>query len=312
MKTTATVVLPQILHPVYKKLEWAAAGTLFAALWASASTATKIGLTAAQPLVIAVVRFGLAAAILLLTAHVLLRKRLPAKKEWSRLAVYGGLNIAVYLGLYVVAMQTVTAGIGTLAVASNPVFMSFLSVLFFRKSLTLPVVLAIVVCSVGILCAAWPLLGTASVSAKGLLLLLAGMLSYSAAAIYFSAKEWNGLSLLAINGWQTFLGGLFLLPFALYFYRPDANHFNFTYWFSVAWLAIPVSIAAVQLWLWLLQKNAVKAGLWLFLCPLFGFAFAAWVMKDAISLYTIAGVLSVTGGLLLSKLNERKNEAMFD
>jgi drug/metabolite transporter (DMT)-like permease len=80
----------------------------------------------------------------------------------------------------------------------------------------------------------------------------------------------------------------------------------------VAWLSVPVSIFAVQLWLWLLQVNAVRAGLWLFLCPLFGFMIAAWLLKDEISWYTIAGVFMVIVGLLLSKLNNKRNEVVFD
>ena len=68
----------------------------------------------------------------------------------------------------------------------------------------------------------------------------------------------------------------------------------------------------MQFWLWLLQTNAVRAGLWLFLCPLFGFVFAAWWMNDTISVYTIAGVLLVIAGLLLSKINAKKNEVVFD
>ncbi|RYZ30443.1 MAG: DMT family transporter [Chitinophagaceae bacterium] len=292
----------------YKNWQWFVAGFFFALLWASASTATKIGLTAAQPLVIAVVRFGTAALVLLFVTHLVKKSRLPAGAEWKQLAIYGFLNITIYLGVYAIAMQTVTAGIGTLAVASNPVFMSFLSVFFLRKKLTKRLVFSIAVCTIGVLCAAWPLFGTAAVEPKGLLLLFASMLSYSAGAIYFSAKKWNGLSLLTINGWQTFFGGIFLLPFALFFYQHSANHFNVVYWLSVEWLAILVSVFAVQLWLWLLQRNAVRAGLWLFLCPLFGFAFAAWLMNDAITLYTVAGVLLVTSGLLLSRLTEKKTK----
>ncbi|MBB1286406.1 DMT family transporter [Flavisolibacter sp. BT320] len=298
-------------HPP-KKWAWFAAGFLFAALWASASTATKIGLTTAQPLVIAEVRFAIAAVLLLFTAHVVLKQQLPQRSLWKPLAIYGLLNITVYLGLYVVAMQTVTAGIGALAIASNPVFISFLSVFALKKRLRLTVILSILVCTLGVLCAAWPLLGSAAVTAKGLLLLLAGMLSYSAGAIYFSARDWNGLSLLAINGWQTALGGLFLAPLAIYFYQPAANKLNAVFWLSDSWLAIPVSIAAVQLWLWLLQKNAVGAGLWLFLCPLFGFVLAAWLVKDPISSYTVAGILLVVAGLFLSKRNKVKNEVVFD
>ncbi len=294
------------------KFQWLAAGLLFAALWASASTATKIGLAVAQPLVIAVVRFGAAAIIMLIIAHVIRRQRLPKGKEWKQIAIYGLLNITIYLGCYVVAMQTITAGIGALAVATNPVFISFLSVFFLKKKLSLMVLLSIIVCTGGVICAAWPLFGSAAVTLEGLLILLFSMLSYSVAAIYFSSKEWNGLSLLTINGWQTLLGGLFLLPVAVFFYNGDANHFNKTFWLAVGWLAIPVSIFAVQLWLWLLQRNAVRAGLWLFFCPLFGFVFAAWWMKDEISVYTIAGMLLVIGGLLLSKINAKRNEVVFD
>lgn len=285
---------------------WIAAGILFAILWASASTATKIGLAIAQPLMIAVVRFGVASTIMLTWSHIVKGNRLPQKKEWKQLTVYGLLNITVYLGFYVIAMQTVTAGIGALAVATNPVMISFLSVFFLKKKLTLPVVLAIALGVVGVGCASWPLLGEATVTTKGLLILLFSMLSYSVGAIYFSAQEWNNLPLFTINGWQTLIGGLLLLPVALFFYSKPLNHFNKTFWSAVLWLAIPVSIVAAQLWLWLLQTNAVKAGLWLFLCPLFGFAIAAWLMKDSISIYTIAGVALVVIGLVIAQRNAKK------
>lgn len=289
-----------------KKIKWFLAGLLFAALWASASTATKIGLAVAQPLVIALMRFGVASSIMLLVSHAVKRYRLPRGREWGQLIVYGLLNITIYLGCYVIAMQTVTAGIGALAVATNPVFISFLSVFFLKKKLSAPVMLAIVICSAGVVCAAWPLFDEAVVTTQGLLILLFSMLSYSVGAIYFSAKDWGGLHLLTINGWQTLLGGVMLLPFTVIFYSGRLNHFDGTFWSAVLWLAIPVSIVAVQLWLWLLKTNAVKAGLWLFLCPLFGFVFAAWLMKDSISIYTVAGVAMVIAGLLISQKKEKQ------
>jgi len=300
-----------MLH-INKNLSWFIAGIIFAVLWASASTATKLGLTVAQPLIIAEVRFALASIIMLFIAHVILRKRLPINGEWKQLVMYGLLNISIYLGLYVVAMQDITAGIGALAVATNPVFISFLSVFFLKKKLHYSLILAIVVCTLGVVCASWPLLGNASVSVKGLLILLLSMLSYSIGAIYFSSKQWNGLSLLTINGWQTMIGGLFLLPVTFFFYNGSGNQFNNRFWLSVAWLAIPVSIFAVQLWLWLLQLNAIRAGLWLFLCPLFGFMIAALIMHDSINAYTIVGVLLVIVGLFLSKIKIKTSEVFLD
>ncbi|HRD59179.1 MAG TPA: DMT family transporter [Ferruginibacter sp.] len=298
--------------PANSSIKWLIAGLLFAILWPSASTATKAGLTVAQPLVIAIVRFALAAAIMLFVAHIVKGYRLPLATEWKQIAIYGLLNISIYLGCYVVAMQTVTAGIGSLAIATNPVFISFLSVFFLKHKMQWPLLLSLIICSLGVICASWPLFGNASVTVGGLLLLLFSMLCYSTAAIYFSSKNWNGLSLLTINGWQTFLGGLFLLPLALWFYQPDQNHFDKTFWISVSWLAIPVSIIAVQIWLWLLSINPVRAGLWLFLCPLFGFIIAACFMGDKINYYTIAGIVLVLLGLLLSKINIKKREIFFD
>lgn len=273
----------------------------FAFLWPSAAAATKIGLHFAQPLVIAEVRFWMASVIMLFIAHVLNRERLPAGMEWKQLAWYGLLNISIYLGLYVVAMQSVSAGIGTLAVATNPIFISLLSVLFLKKPLTASLVISIGICLVGVLVAAWPLFRGAEVTAVGLITLFCGMLSYSGGSIYFSAQSWNGLSRLTINGWQTLLGGIFLLPVALFFYKPTGNHFSSQFWFSVSWLAIPVSILAVQLWLRMLQINPVRAGLWLFLCPVFGFLIAAWLLHEPINAYTLCGMVLVFAGLLLSR-----------
>ena len=194
-----------------KRYTWLAAGLLFAALWASASTATKLGLTVAQPLVIAVVRFGSAAAIMLFIGHILQKRRLPSGKEWKQIAIYGLLNITIYLGFYVIAMQSVTAGIGALATATNPVFISFLSVFFLKKPLKGSVILSIIVCMAGVVCAAWPLFDGAAVTTKGLLILLFSMLSYSVAVIsfffpameraFFICYQW----LANITGWVVFI-----------------------------------------------------------------------------------------------------------
>ena len=274
---------------------------MFAFLWASASTATKIGLDEAQPLVIAVVRFAIAGMIMILFAHLIGRQRLPSGREWKFVTVYGLLNITIYLGCYVIAMQHVTAGIGALSIATNPLFISFLSVFFLKKKLKATIIIALFLGTGGVIVASWPLLKDAAITTSGLLLLLFSMLSYSAGAIYFSAKDWNNLNLLTINGWQTLIGGLLLLPFTLISYKQGHNHFNFKFWGSVLCLAIPVSIFAVQLWLWLLKTNTVKAGLWLFLCPVFGFAIAAVVLNDPISSYTLIGIVLVLTGLFLAQ-----------
>ena len=271
----------------------------FAILWPSASTATKAGLQVAQPFVISIARFFVAGGLMLFTTHIVLRKRLPQKNEWKQLAVYGLLNITLYLGLYVLAMQQVSAGLGSLAVATNPVFINLIATLVFGHTIRLLTIASIILCTLGVILAAWPLFENSFATPTGLLLLLASMLVYSAGVIYFSKCNWNNLHILTINGWQTILGGLFLLPVMMATYKKTANVFNIKFAASVLWLAVPVSIVAVQLWLYLLKDNAVKASFWLFLCPVFGYIIAGLVMQEPVGWFTLAGMAFVLTGLYL-------------
>jgi len=236
---------------------------------------------------------------MLFITHIFLRNRLPQKKEWGQLAVYGLLNISLYLGLYVIAMQQVSPGLGTLAVATNPVFINLLAMLFFRQPIRLNNITGLLLCTGGVLLAAWPLLQNSTATPAGLLILLISMLAYSGGVLYFSRCKWSGLHVLTINGWQTLLGGLFLVPFLLFTYRSSKNTWDLRLVESILWLALPVSIVAVQLWLLLLRSDAVKASFWLFLCPISGYIIALLFMNEHIGLYTVTGMALVLTGLWL-------------
>ncbi len=90
------------------------------------------------------------------------------------------------------------------------------------------------------------------------------MLAYSFGAVYYSQIDWK-LSRTAINGWQVFNRRNLTHTISVRF-SFQAEHLRFKILASIGWLVIPVSVGAVQLWLYLLKKDAVKASLWLFLC----------------------------------------------
>ena len=271
----------------------------FAILWSSASVATKIGLQSAQPFVIAVARFFIAGFIMLFITHIIKGNRLPQKKEWLQLSIYGLLNVSIYLGLYIIAMQNISAGLGSLAVAVNPVFIALIAAVWLSQKIRFQNILSLVLCFAGVMLAAYPLLKNSYATPGGILLLLVSMVAYSVGTVYYARVTWNGLPILTINGWQTIIGGVFLLPVLAITYQHDKNLFDAKYWQSVLWLAIPVSIGAVLLWLYLIKQNAVKASYWLFLCPIFGFAMARLIMNEPVNLFTAAGVLLVLAGLYI-------------
>ncbi|MEN2487104.1 EamA family transporter [Flavobacterium sp. B11] len=281
-------------------------GIIFAFLWASASTATKIGFHFAQPFVISIFRFLIAGSIMLVISHVIMAKRLPQKKEWIQISIYGLLNITFYLGLYVIAMQKVSAGLGSLAVATNPVFIVLISAVWLSHKINFKSVISLVLCFAGVFFAAYPLLQSSFATPGGILILIVSMIAYSLGTIYYSKQEWNGLHILTINGWQTIIGALFLLPALGLTYESDKNTFNADFWFSTAWLEIAVSIGAIQFWLYLLKIDPVKASYWLFLCPIFGFLIAYFVVNEPLTLYTLVGVIFVILGLYINLYSKKQ------
>ena len=287
--------------------KWFIVGVVFAILWASASTATKVGLESAQPFVIAFVRFMIAGTIMLVITHIVLRKRLPKGKEWKQLVIYGLLNITGYLGFFVVAMQNVSAGFGTLAVATNPFFIAIFASFFFGYKLRLSAIISMVICFVGVAIVAYPLMKSSLTTVEGILYMTGSMISYSLGTLYYSRQKWSDLPILTINGWQTLLGGILLLPFLMYSYEGAKNVYDGIFWISVSWLAFPVSIIAVLVWLHLLKENPIQASYWLFLCPIFGFFVARIFVKEPINLYTVLGVILVLIGLYI--LNKKKGIA---
>lgn len=284
-------------------------GLIFAALWASASVATKFGVAVADPLIVANVRFFIAGGAMLFFAYVVspTKSRLPEGNEWKHLIIFSLLNTTVYLGAYVIALKHVSAGIGSLAVATNPLFIMVMSAVWLKRKLRWFEIAGLILGLTGVVAASYPLLQNSYATVSGLLILLAGMLSVSAATVYYAGITWK-MTNLVINGWQVLIGGILLLPFTLLTANFKSTHFNNQFWGAVLWLVIPVSIAALQLWFYLVKQDAVRASLWLFLCPVFGFMYAAVLLHEPITWFTYAGTAMVIGSLYLAQREKIKDK----
>lgn len=274
-------------------------GLLFAALWASASSAAKFGLLSAEPMVLFDIRFFGAGFLLLLYALLVERQRLPRGDEWKQLAVFGLLNTTIYLGFFVFAMKQVAAGIGSLATATNPLLITVLSAFWARKKVDTGEWVAIALGMTGVAIATYPLLQNSFATPEGLLLLFLSMISYSAATIYYSEIDWK-LSRSSINGWQNVMAGVMSIPI-VWFFHDKENHFDVRFWGAELWLMIPVSVLAIQVWLKLLQTDAVRASLFLFLCPVFGFLYATLLLDEPFTWHTVAGTAFVLAGLWIGQ-----------
>jgi probable blue pigment (indigoidine) exporter len=279
-------------------------GLTFSILWASASIAGKFGLRSAEPLVLFTSRFLLAGFILLMIARYVRKERNPEGNEWRHLFVYGLFNTAFYLGIFIIALQYITAGITALAIALNPILISIMSSIIMKRKTLYHEWISIALGMTGVALASYPLLSNEEISYAGMALLMLSMLTYSYGSVYYSSVTWT-LPRMVINGWQVLIGGLILLPFTVIFYKGE-NKFDLNFGLSLFWLIVPVSILSVQLWLRLLKTDAVKASLWLFLCPVFGISFSTWLLHEPFTWYTVVGALLVLGALWIGQRGKLK------
>ncbi len=284
------------LHPL---LFWII-GLPFAAIWASASVASKLGLASAEPFTISFIRFSIAGILMVFVSHVLLRKALPKSSQWKQLAIYGLLNISLYLGLFIVAIGEVSAGLGSLAVAINPVIITVALAIWDKKKLPFLRVFSLIIGITGVTVCAYPLIIGSHASVRGLLILFLSMSVYSIGTIYFQKNKWNGLDILTINGWQTLFGALFTLPVLLLTWDGHQNKFDFGFWSATLWLVLVVSIAGVQSWIFLLRNFGDRSSYWLFLSPIFGFMFSNLIMHEPIGPLTFIGTILVLFSLFIN------------
>ncbi len=274
-------------------------GLAFSMLWASASAAGKFGLQSVEGLVLFVVRFLIAGALMLGYSRFIQKDRWPEKDEWMPILIFGILNTTIYLGVFIIALEQVTAGITTIALAISPLLISIMTATWLKRKVALIEWISVGIGIAGVMTAAYPLLKNSYATLPGLIMLASCMLAYSIGSIYYTRVPWR-LSRTAINGWQVFLGGLLLIP-ALFVFHHKPNHFDARFWFSIAWLVIPVSIGAVQLWLYLLKVDSVRASLWLFLCPIFGLLYAWWLLDEPFFVHTAVGAALVLTALALGQ-----------
>lgn len=270
-------------------------GILFSIFWSSASVAGKFGLMSAEPLTLFTSRFLAAGILLLILSSFQKERKLPERKEWIQLVIFGALNTTLYLGIFIIALKEVAAGITTLMLALNPLMISIITSLWLKRKIAPREWGSIALGIVGVTVATFPLVQSGYASFFGIVLLVISMLAYSVAAVYYSSVTWT-LSRMTINGWQVLIGGILLLPFMLVF-EGGGTDFDLRFWLSLGWLVIPVSILAVQLWLHLLKEDTVKASLWLFLCPIFGLAYASFILHEPFTTYTVIGGVLVLGSL---------------
>jgi probable blue pigment (indigoidine) exporter len=277
-------------------------GLLFSMLWATGSVAVKLGIHSADALMLASIRF-IATGLFFGPYFGLFRKERfwPLKNEWKSIFIYGFLCTTLTLGSFFAAQRYASAGISMLFIAVAPLLIALFSSLILKRKLTRFEIVGMLIAFTGLVLASATALPNASIKPIGILLLTIYVLAYASSSVYFSTLNIS-LPNVSFNIWQVFVGGIILLPFCPLFHQNHIQHVDLNLFLSLFWLIVVLSFIANQLWLHLVGQDAVTAGTWLYVTPVFGYAFGYLILGESITIYAIAGTLLVVSGLVISKM----------
>lgn len=272
---------------------------VFCVLWSSAFIAGKFGLQSSPPLLFLSVRFLLAAVVLGLIARLLGHSFPRGARQWTVIAALGLLNNTLYLGLSFFGLKTVSAGLATIIVSTNPLLTALLAHGFLGEGLTPRKLLGLVLGMSGVVFIMRHRIQGGMDDGFGILLVSLGTATMAMGTVLFKKARVQA-SLLSINAMQLLVGGLGLLPVALWLENTGALHVDMRFVLAQAWLALAISVLAMLIWFRLLElTSASNASALHFLNPIIGMFLGWLVLGEQVFPSDFAGILPVALGIAL-------------
>ncbi|WP_286237672.1 EamA family transporter [Neptuniibacter halophilus] len=255
-------------------------------LWGSTYIVTSELLPPDRPYTAALIRV-LPAGLLLL---MLFSRQLPQRTEWLRLLILAALNIGVFQALLFIAAYRLPGGIAAVVGAIQPLLVMLL---IWGLDRIQPGILTLIAAGFGVLgMAALLLTPDATWDSIGLLAAFVGALSM-AAGTYFSRRWSLSLAVEAFTGWQLLLGGVLLLPLALWL-DPPLVALGLTEVAAYAYLSLFGALLAYLLWFRGLARLSPVAVSSLGLLSPVSAVLLGWTLLDqSISGISLLGLITV-------------------
>jgi len=277
------------------------AALFYILLWSSAFIATKIGVTHSPPLTLLAVRFLSAALLMALFAR---RGKLQCPQgwiAWGRLALFGFFNSAFYLGCNYEALRSLSAGMGSIIAATNPLLLTLIAPIILRERLTWWRILGLILGFGGVIFVMVARLGGHEHidTVGGMMLAFIGVVGLVGATLFYKRYPPREHAFV-VNAVQLGAAGLALVIPALLFEHPERVHIDAPLTWSFLYLVLVISIGASLLWFWLLKRGEASAvSSYYFLTPIAGLALAAFLLGEPFGVRDLLGLVAVATGIAL-------------
>ena len=282
---------------------WQAVGipALFVLLWSTGFIGARLGLPYAEPLTFLTLRYGMAAALLLLVS---LAMRAPWPRRLSEIghfAVAGLLVHGVYLGgVFVAISMGVEAGVSALIVGLQPLLTAAFAGIILGERVIGRQWLGMALGLAGVALVLAGKLGQGPGSVAGSLACVAALLGITAGTLY-QKRFCTGMDLRTGSVVQFVAAALATAPFAFWL-EDQTLVWSGEFVFALLWLVLMLSLGAVSLLYVLIRRGAASQVASLFFLvppctalhawPLFGETLGPWALLGMI--FTAVGVALAT------------------
>jgi drug/metabolite transporter (DMT)-like permease len=278
------------------------------ALWAVSFVATKIALQVAPPLTVVSLRLLVASAcflpLLVLTGR---WRRIDGRPDVLRLAGLSLFGAGLHYGFQTVGLQTTNASNASVYVATGPITILLLAVVFLGERLTGPKVVGITIAVVGVLVVMGPDTIARLELSGGLAgdLLVIGSIVMWGCFTVLGKKVTDRLGALTVTAAVTLIGAAWMAPVGwLEVQRTgfDLANVSPTAWAAVTYLGAGCNFLAVLLYFTALQRTeSQKVGVYLYSIPPMTAVAAAAVLDEPITFGLVLGTVLVIAGVALTE-----------
>jgi O-acetylserine/cysteine efflux transporter len=269
-------------------------------IWGVNFVVIKVGLREVPPLLLAALRFALAAfpAVFLIA-----RPQVP----FGRIAAYGLVMFALQFGLLFGGMQVgMPAGLASLALQVHVFFTIALAAAVARERPTAPQLLGALLAFGGIVLIASRSAGEAT--AAGLARVLLAAFCWGVGNLL--SKRIGAVDPLALVVWGSLVAWPPLLAASLALEGPQAlaglKNLSAAGWGSVAYLVYPTTLVGFGLWSFLIKRHAAATvAPFTLLVPVVGFSSATLLLDEPLQGWKVAAGALVVAGLCVNLLGTR-------
>jgi len=274
--------------------------------WGGTFIAAKFAVAEASVEISALVRFSLAALLLLVILKVQLGY-LPRlnRQQLFYVIMLGLTGVTLYNLFFFYGLQTVDAGRGALIITSNPLWVALGTAWFYQQRLGAVKLTGLILCLLGVsivLSRGNPAILFSQGIASGELALLGCALSWAAYTLFGKQLMHSSSPLppLALVSYSCVSGSLMLLVWTILsghsIHLPHTNSF----WLAIGYLSLIGTVAAFVWYFQAVNKiGAAQAAVFVFLVPVSAILFGHLLLQEQLTLSLLSGAILILGGIAL-------------